>query len=108
MGGDSCSKGSGFESQHHILDGHLFVVKIIFLFEKTKINEKEAGVSHFKKPFAPFIRLAKLNKIFFATMVVILKRPFRNNSNNFYPENAKNMTQKVSEREKKIVFMFSI
>ena len=32
MGGDSCSKGSEFESWHHILDGnfsHLFVVKIV-------------------------------------------------------------------------------
>ena len=30
MGGDSCSEGHGFESQHYILDGHfshLFVVK---------------------------------------------------------------------------------
>ena len=24
MGGDSCSKGCGFESQRHILDGHFF------------------------------------------------------------------------------------
>ena len=24
MGGDSCSKGCGFKSQHHILDGHFF------------------------------------------------------------------------------------
>ena len=24
MGGDSCSKGCGFELQHRILDGHLF------------------------------------------------------------------------------------
>ena len=22
MGGDSCSEGRGFKSQHHILDGH--------------------------------------------------------------------------------------
>ena len=32
MGGDSCSKGWGFESQRCILDGHfshLFVVKIV-------------------------------------------------------------------------------
>ena len=29
IGGDSCSKGHVFESQHHILDGHLFVVKIV-------------------------------------------------------------------------------
>ena len=24
MGGDSCSKGHGFESRHRILDGHVF------------------------------------------------------------------------------------
>ena len=33
MGGDKCSKGREFESQHHILDGHfftyLFVVKFV-------------------------------------------------------------------------------
>ena len=32
MGGDSCPEGNGFESQHHILDGHfsyLFVVRIV-------------------------------------------------------------------------------
>ena len=55
MGGDSCSKGCEFESRHHILDGHfftyIFVVK--FVFEKTKINEKEAGVGPFKKDFCP-------------------------------------------------------
>ena len=41
MGGDSCSKGCGFESQHHVLNGHfshLFDVKLRRLFEKTKIN----------------------------------------------------------------------
>ena len=47
MGGDSCSKCCGFEPQHSILDGHfytyVFVVEIVMLFEKTKINEKEAG-----------------------------------------------------------------
>ena len=51
MGGDSCSKGRGFESQRRILDGHfshLLVVKIV-MFEKTKINEKEAGEGPFKK-----------------------------------------------------------
>ena len=45
MGGDSCSKGHEFESGHRILDGHLFTF-ICCLFEKTKINEKEAGVGH--------------------------------------------------------------
>ena len=35
MEGDSCSEGRGFESQHHILDGHfshIFVVKIAIMF----------------------------------------------------------------------------
>ena len=37
MGGDSCSEGCGFESQHRILDGHfsrLFVVKIVMFVWK--------------------------------------------------------------------------
>ena len=56
MGGDSHSEGRGFESQHHILDGHFFrkyfFVKIV-MFEKTKINEKVAGDSRFfKKNFS--------------------------------------------------------
>ena len=49
MGEDSCSKGCGFKSQHHILDGHfshIFVVKIGML-EKTKINEKGVEDSSF-------------------------------------------------------------
>ena len=54
MGGDSHSKGRGFESRRWILAGHdifshLFVVKIEMLFEKTKINEKEAGDGPFFK-----------------------------------------------------------
>ena len=35
MGGDSCSKGRGFESRYCILDGHfsrIFVVKIVGMF----------------------------------------------------------------------------
>ena len=35
MGRDSRSKGRGFESRHHILDGifsHIFVVKIVMMF----------------------------------------------------------------------------
>ena len=47
MGGDSRSKGCGFESRHRILDGHfshIFVVKIVlFVWKRPKINEKEAG-----------------------------------------------------------------
>ena len=52
MRGDSCSEGRGFKSPHCKLDGHfshLFVVKIVMLFEKTKINEKEAGDGPFIK-----------------------------------------------------------
>ena len=37
----------------YVLDGDLFtllsVVKFVMMFEKTKINEKEAGVGPFKK-----------------------------------------------------------
>ena len=45
MGGDSCSEGQGFESQHSILDGHFshkFVVKIVMMFvrKRLKINDK--------------------------------------------------------------------
>ena len=35
MGGDSCSEGNGFKSQHRILEGHfshIFVVKIVMMF----------------------------------------------------------------------------
>ena len=39
MGGDSCSEGCGFESQHCKLDGHfshLFVVRIVLLVQKEE------------------------------------------------------------------------
>ena len=53
MGGESRSKGRGFESRHCILDGHfshIFVVKICNVcLKRPKINEKEAGVDPFKK-----------------------------------------------------------
>ena len=54
MGGDTCSKGHEFESQHHILDVHFFtylsVVKFVKFVLKDEINEKEAGWAHcFKK-----------------------------------------------------------
>ena len=51
IGGDLCSEGRAFESQHRKLDGHfahIFVVKIEVIV-KTKINEKEARDSPFKK-----------------------------------------------------------
>ena len=48
MGGDSHSKGRGFESWHCILDGHfshIFVVKICNVcLKKTENKQKEAGV----------------------------------------------------------------
>ena len=56
MGRDSYSKGCEFESWHCILDGHfshLFFVKMLCVFEKTKINEKEAGVGSFFKKERP-------------------------------------------------------
>ena len=45
MGGDSCSEGRGFESQHIILEGHLlhtFAVKIVMV-ETKKINKRGRG-----------------------------------------------------------------
>ena len=57
MAGDSCSKGRGFKSQHHILDGHFFTFiccKIVMLFEKTEINEKEAGMANLIKHFSAY------------------------------------------------------
>ena len=37
MGGDSCSKGRGFESQRRILDGQKHVIKLL-LNIKTCVN----------------------------------------------------------------------
>ena len=53
MGGDSFSKGREFKSRHHSLGGHFFHIYLLHklqrVFEKTKINEKEAGVGPFLK-----------------------------------------------------------
>ena len=52
MGAESCSKGLGFESWHHILDGHFFTLtcckNCIVCLKRPKINEKRPG-SIFKK-----------------------------------------------------------
>ena len=45
MGGDWCPKGCGFKSQHHVLDVHIFFLKIVMFF----VNKKEAGVAHYQK-----------------------------------------------------------
>ena len=53
MGDGYCSRGCGFESQRHKLDGHfshLFVVKIVLhVWKKPKINKQEARIGPFKK-----------------------------------------------------------
>ena len=58
MGGDSCSKGREFESQHRILDGHFFTFicckNCNMYLKKAKINGKEAGVSPFLTIICPF------------------------------------------------------
>ena len=43
MGGDSCSKGHGFESQRRILDGHFFTVVRIVLFVWKDGNKWKRG-----------------------------------------------------------------
>ena len=45
MGGDSCSKGRGFESRHHIVYGHSFTLICFknyndFCLKRPKINNK--------------------------------------------------------------------
>ena len=54
MGGDSCSEGSGFESQRCILDGHVFTLIyykfVLMLFWKDwKWTKKRPGMAHLKK-----------------------------------------------------------
>ena len=53
MGGDSCSKGCEFKSQHCRLVGHFshtYLLKNLYcVFERMKINEKEAEVGPFLK-----------------------------------------------------------
>ena len=52
MGDGSCLKGCGFESRHHIMDGHFFTFicckNCNVCLKRPKINEKEARVGHFK------------------------------------------------------------
>ena len=52
LGGDSASKGRGFESLTHKQDGHfshLFVVKIVMFVWKDEKKWKEAGMAHLEK-----------------------------------------------------------
>ena len=47
MGDDSWSRGRGFKSRHHILDGHdifhiALLLKLYCLFENTTNKQKEA------------------------------------------------------------------
>ena len=55
MGRDSHSEGHGFESRHHILDGHFFTYicckNCNVCLKRPKLNEKEAGVGPYKKHF---------------------------------------------------------
>ena len=44
MGDDSCSRGRGFESRRHILDGHFFT----FICSKNKGKEAEVGTCFLK------------------------------------------------------------
>ena len=52
MGGDSCSKDCGFESQYHILDGHFFTFiccKNCNVCLIRKNPKKRQVVAHFLK-----------------------------------------------------------
>ena len=48
IGRDSCYKGHGFESRHHILDGHFFTsICCKVCLKRPKINEKRPELAHF-------------------------------------------------------------
>ena len=50
MGEDSFSGGRWLDSQHRLLDGHflhLFVVSLLYLFVKGKINKKRLEIANF-------------------------------------------------------------
>ena len=56
MGGDSCSKGRGFESQHCILDGHFFTLICCktcndVCLKRPKINDKRGRGLFLKNAF---------------------------------------------------------
>ena len=49
MGEDSFSGGRWLDSQHRLLDGHflhLFVVSLLYLFVKGKINKKRLEIAN--------------------------------------------------------------
>ena len=52
-GDESCSKGCGFESQRHILDGHFFTLicckNCCVCLNGPKIKRKKSGIGPFKK-----------------------------------------------------------
>ena len=63
MGRDSHTEGRGFESRHHILDGHFFTYFCCkncndVCLKRPKINEKEAGVGPFFKNAKVFLMAA--------------------------------------------------
>ena len=68
MGNDSCSKGRGFKSHCHILDGHFFTLTwckhSIDCLKRSKINEKEAGVGPFLRNLDVIAAGIKLTKRF--------------------------------------------
>ena len=57
MGDDLCSRGRGFESGHHILDGHFFALTFckncIVCLKRPKIKKRVQGWLFFKKSTAP-------------------------------------------------------
>ena len=67
-GRDSHSKGLGFESQHHILDGHFFTYNCgnncnDVCLKRPKINEKEAGYSPLLKKLVSNQKCRSVNRI---------------------------------------------
>ena len=76
MGGDSCSEGCGFGSQHQILDGYFFTFifykNCIVCLKRRKYRKKRPGMTHFLK------KHTKGNK-----KLQIRSPTFHNNKNGF-------------------------
>ena len=105
MGGDSCSEGHEFESQHYILDGHfshIFVVRIVMFVLKDKNNRKRGrGWSIFKKDyiFYSIVICVSLVRIYFFILAKFLFFSISQSTKNSKDKNAFGLNKSCLEFE---------
>ena len=83
MRDDSCVKGCRFDSRHCLLDGLTFFTficckKLYRLFEKTEINDKEAGVGPFLEKMIILIEIVKQKQILERPFILIITIVYHN------------------------------